>query len=285
LNLQFSNGIRLDVADPDNLGPFVSYDEGLQGIADLLDEAADDLGTAGDDFYFILSEGFDGFDTPASFLSFNRGLAARIALYQGNNANALKFLDDSFIDEIIDEPEKLFVGPFRPYSTAGGEEVNPVFRSPNQSEALVAHPDFVAILDTLDMRSAKVQEREDPIALDDLSGDHDVVRWSSLSSSIPYIRNEELILIRAEASIGTDANAAIAAIDLIRISNGIEAYSGGNSEAELIDEVLAQRRLSLYAEGHRWIDMRRYNRLDELPIDRVDDDVWEEFPRPVSEQE
>ena len=33
-----------------------------------------------------------------------------------------------------------------------------------------------------------------------------------------------------------------------------------------------------------WIDMRRYNRLNQLPLDRPDDNVWSEFPLPVTEQ-
>ena len=34
---------------------------------------------------------------------------------------------------------------------------------------------------------------------------------------------------------------------------------------------------------HRWVDMRRYGRLGQLPIDRAGDDVWEQMPRPVTE--
>jgi hypothetical protein len=29
--------------------------------------------------------------------------------------------------------------------------------------------------------------------------------------------------------------------------------------------------------------MRRYNRLNTLPIDRAGDDVWPKFPRPANE--
>jgi hypothetical protein len=46
-----------------------------------------------------------------------------------------------------------------------------------------------------------------------------------------------------------------------------------------------QRRYSLYAEGHRWIDMRRYDRLDELPTDRPEDDVFVQFPIPLTENQ
>ncbi|MFT7602914.1 MAG: hypothetical protein ACI8VT_000477, partial [Saprospiraceae bacterium] len=32
-------------------------------------------------------------------------------------------------------------------------------------------------------------------------------------------------------------------------------------------------------------DNRRLGRLSDLPLDRAEDDVWEQFPRPVSEIE
>src|SRR6476660_630911 len=46
LNLTYTNGIRVDVADPNNLGPILTYDESISGIASLLDEAKTDLGGA-----------------------------------------------------------------------------------------------------------------------------------------------------------------------------------------------------------------------------------------------
>ena len=52
----------------------------------------------------------------------------------------------------------------------------------------------------------------------------------------------------------------------------------------LITEMLNQRRFSLFCEGHhRWIDMRRYDLLSQLPLDRPDDDVWDKFPIPLTE--
>jgi hypothetical protein len=49
--------------------------------------------------------------------------------------------------------------------------------------------------------------------------------------------------------------------------------------------MLEQRRYSLFYEGHRWIDMRRYNKLGELPIDRPGDQVWSALPIPQTEGE
>ena len=279
LNLQFENGIRLDVSDPDNLGPFVSYEEGLRGIMSLLDEAAGELASAGTAFPFSLSAGFDGFNTPSTFLQFVNALAARIAIYQKNKSAALGFLNKSFMNMDGD----FNTGPARTYSTAGGEESNPLFRPRNQAEALVAQPNFVTDLDPNDLRGSKIIERDEPITLDGLTGTHDVVTFPSLSSPIPYINNEELILIFAEANIGTDNAKAVQALDVIRTRNGLQPYSGATSDAALIDEMLSQRRFSLYGQGHRWVDMRRYDRLDQLPLDRDGDNVWKQMLRPVSE--
>lgn len=278
LNLQYQNGIRVDVADPNALGDFVSYDEALSFIANLLNEANTDLGAAGDAFRFTLTPAFEGFNTPASFATFNRGIAARIALYQGDMSAASGYLGDSFMD--MSNP--LSGGPSRYYANAAGDQANPLFRVPGNSDGIIAHPSWVATVDPADARAAKIQSREE-ISLDGLTGDHDVVVFGSLDDYVPFMTNEELILISAEANVGSDNSAAVAAIDAIRTANGLAAYGGGTSDAELMDEIAAQRQLSLYGLGHRWVDMRRWNRLDEIPLDRDEDDVWVQFPRPVSE--
>ncbi len=281
-NLQFQNGIRIDVSDPDNLGAFVSYDQALVDINRILAEAATNLQSAGATFPFNLSSAMAGFDTPASFLQFNRALSARISLYQGNNSDALNHLSDSFMDLAGD----LNAGPARFYSTAGGDFTNNLFRAPDQADAIIAHPSFVADATANDTRLSKVLLRPSgTLTLDELSGDYDVWVYTSLNDFVPYMRNEELILIYAEANVGSNNTEAVAAIDVIRNAAGIGAYSGATDDASLITEILYQRRYSLFGEGHRWIDHRRLDLLDDLPIDRPDDDVWVEFPRPVSEGE
>ena len=281
LNLQYENGIRTDVSDPSNLGPFVSYDEALSFIAGLLDEANTELSSAGDAFRFNLTDAFANFNTPASFASFNRGLAARIALYQGDNSAALSLLGDSFMDMSGD----MSAGPARYYVNAAGDQPNPLYRVPGNSDGIIAHPSWVSLVSgTDDARASKIASRES-ISLDGLSGDHDVLVFGSLNDNVTFMNNEELILISAEANVGSDNAAAIEAIDAVRSANNLSAYAGGNSDEELMDEILLQRQLSLFGLGHRWVDMRRWNRLDEIPVDRDGDDVWVQFPRPVSEGE
>jgi hypothetical protein len=95
-----------------------------------------------------------------------------------------------------------------------------------------------------------------------------------------------LILIYAEVKANTGfPTDAVTAINKIRtVAGGLVNYSGGTDLPSLTNEILKQRRYSLYGEGHRWIDMRRYNRLAQLPIDRTGDDVWTQFPIPATEQ-
>lgn len=280
-NLQYTNGIRIDVGDPDNLGPFLDYPQALDAILALLDEAASDLQSAGSSFPFALSSAMAGFNDPASFLEFNRALSARIALYQGNYADALTRLNNSFLDLNGDLDE----GPARFYSTAGGDFANNIFRPRNQADAIIAHPSYIEDLMAGDDRASKVVLRDEELGLDGLSGKYDVWVYQSLEDPVPYMRNEELILIYAEANIISNPSEAVRAIDIVRQAHGLNSYSGGLSPQELTAEIIYQRRYSLFGEGHRWVDMRRWGLLGELPLDRSDDDVWEKFPRPVSENE
>src|SRR5688572_9217177 len=87
-------GIVVDVsADPSApLGAIVSKAEALTRITTLLDEARTHLQAAGTAFAFPLHSGFAGFNTPATFLRVNRGIAARAEVYREQWAAALTAL-------------------------------------------------------------------------------------------------------------------------------------------------------------------------------------------------
>jgi hypothetical protein len=277
-NLQFQNGIRVDVVDDQNLGPFLDYDAALAAISALLDEANSDL--AGSTFSFNLSSAMAGFDSPETFAQFNRAIAARVAMYRGDNAGARALLGDSFMDMSGD----LSQGPGRFYSNAGGDFANNLFRVPDQADAIIAHPSFLADAEAGDTRLGKVLARPSgTLALDDLSGDNDVWVFRSMTDPVPYINNEELVLLMAEASIGSSADDAINALNIIRANAGLGDYAGGTSDGEIVQDLVQQKRYSLFGLGHRWVDLRRWGMLDQLPIDRAGDDVWVQMPRPVSE--
>jgi hypothetical protein len=297
LNLTYDNGIRTDVADFENLGPIVEpYDAAIADVAALLDQGADDLRAAGDAALpfptTIDNVGTAEFESAAGFLTFNRALAARIAAYREDWGGVLEALDGSFLDVDGD----LFLGAYHVFSTGAGDETNLMHYPVDApaSEIIAAHPEFVDDAAEDDARvfgdDPKVaihlnsEGEPTPVSLRDLTSEYTFIRYESVSAPIPIVRNAELVLLLAEARAQTaDADGAVDALNVIRNAAGLEDYDGDSDSDSLIDEVLRQRRYELYGEGHRWIDARRYDRLDRLPIDREGDDVWEQFPIPFAE--
>jgi starch-binding outer membrane protein, SusD/RagB family len=280
LNLTDSNGIRIQVNDPNNLGPIVGYDSALTSIASLLDSGLNDLSTA--TVAFPLSSGFAGFNDAPGLMQFNRALASRVDVYRQLWTVALTDLGQSFFNLT----GNFYTGVFHVFSTGSGDQLNSAFFPQNQNgEIRLAQPDYAQDIQPDDDRIGKATLRNSPASLDGLSSDRDVWVYTSSTAPIPIVRNEELILIYAEANIqNNDLSDGLTALNIIRNGHGLANYSGNMSQDSLITEMLNQRRYSLFYEGHRWIDMRRYNLLGTLPIDRPGDHVWSEFPLPLTEQ-
>src|SRR3954469_1579808 len=153
LNLTDSNGIRIDVADPDHLGPFVSYNEGLTAIVALLDSAKTALNGATVSFPLA---GFTGFSDAAGLTQVCNALAARIAVYQQRWSDALTDLNGSFFGLIKD----LNLGVYHVFGTGSGDQLNPVFFPQNQNgEVRVAHPSYAANIEANDDRINKATLR------------------------------------------------------------------------------------------------------------------------------
>ena len=279
LHLTNVNGIRIDVSNPDQLGPIVGYDESLTAIATLLDEAKTDLAAA--QIAFPLSSGFAGFSNAAGLTSVNRALAARVAIYRKQWPAALSALTGSFFS-LAGNFNK---GVFNVFGTGSGDQLNAAFFPQNNGgEIRLAHPTYEADIESNDDRIGKATLRTAPATSNGLSSDRDVWVYTSSTAPVPIIRNEELILIYAEANIqSNNLTEAVTAINRIRNGHDLPDYSGAVTQAALIDEMLKQRRYSLFFEGHRWLDLRRYDRLNALPIDRANDDVWSSFPLPSTE--
>lgn len=281
LNLTYTNGIRVDVADQNNLGPILNYDESIAAIAGLLDEGKTDL--TGSAIVFTLSSGFTGFSDAAGLIKFNRALAARVAAYRKQWPAALTALNESFFDL----NGSFDLGVSHQFSTGSGDQLNSAFFPQNQNgEVRLAHPSYITDILPGDDRAAKATLRTSSASNTGLSSNRDVWVYTSSTAPIPIIRNEELILIYAEAKINTTALPdAIVALNRIRTEHNLTPYAGAVTANALITEMLFQRRYSLFFEGHRWVDMRRYDRLAQLPIDRVGDDVWTAMPIPQTEQQ
>ncbi|RLD25454.1 MAG: RagB/SusD family nutrient uptake outer membrane protein [Bacteroidetes bacterium] len=275
-NMQYNNGIRIDVADPSNLGPFTSNNqESLAGIEDLLNTANTQLMNAGTEFKFSLTTGFLIADNPAAFAKFNRAIAARVAMYMGDKAKTLQLLDDSFMDL----GAGLYLGVYHTYNTSDGI-TNPLYHTDNY----MADTMWVFQAEAGDSRLWKVTET-DPVLVDDITSNYRASIYTDPSENVIISRNGELILLYAEANIGINNNEAVVALNIIRNAAGVGDYTGATDDASLEDEMLRQRRYELFGEGHRLVDMRRYDRLDELTIYRPGDIVHMEWPRPTQELE
>ena len=304
-----ATGIPIDVDRPINAdpAPFVSFDEAMAAASALLDEALADLQAGGAAFPFTFVPGYAGFTTPATFAQFNRALAAKVLVHRATFVDcatcwtqAATAIGASFITT-SDLPASLATGVYYGYTGAAGELSNPV------SEALTSnhywvHPSIVTGAQLRpsgepDLRlTTKTMAAATPRTLNDLTGTHKPVMYNSATdraaanpgADIPWINNEELLLLRAEIRWNTgDKLGAISDINLVRLNAGglgPSTLTVASTDDEFVTELLYNRLYSLmWAQGTRWIDARRYDRLATLPIDRPGDVVHPYMLVPASE--
>ena len=295
LNSHTQDSIPVDVnrSVSQPLAPFVSNDSAYKYVLSLLDSAKTEL-QAATAFSFDPGPGFVGFNTPATFLKVNRALAARVQAYRASPSapgvgctacwdSVLTNLAASFIDPAA----PLDIGAYHAYSTGNQDVTNSLSQDP-ASAIQLAHPMVkdsaeVQNLSTLPDRRflAKVTDRKsatatvpDTFSLACLKSALAWIRYPTPNSAIPLIRNEELFLLRAEANwFGATGSKAQAVSDLnfIRQTSGNLAPTTvtiASTDAAFVNALLHERLYSLLYEGHRWVDMRRYGRLNQVIIDR-----------------
>ncbi|MCH7763639.1 MAG: hypothetical protein IIB95_07840 [Candidatus Marinimicrobia bacterium] len=200
LSLTDVNGARLNY-DGDKSVAIASKSEVFDEIENLLDSGYSDLNSGGSSFSFSLSTGFDGFDTPSTFAQFNRALRASVAVHQSDYSTALTALGNSFLDASGD----LDNGVFHVFSTSANDQDNEMFEASDAGVIkLTVHPSYIADAEDGDLRfSSNITTRSDTIRYDNLESFLAPTVWSGSYDPIPIIRNEELILLQAEAYIGT----------------------------------------------------------------------------------
>jgi hypothetical protein len=290
LRIRDTFGIVLDVSsDVTVLGAFVTRDSGYAHAAALFDEAKADLQAGGAAFPFQLTSGFAGFNTPATFLRANRGLKARLDVYRGRWSDALASLGESFISTASTSPAALATGVYHVYSTASGDAVNPLFDP--APRALLAVPSFLTEAQlrpdgSRDLRaSSKAVVTPVTVTTQGVTSNVRITAYASNVAPVPWIKNEELILLRAEAHFGLgNRAAAIQDLNFVRVNSGGLAPLPADFAGDLVDEILYNRRYSLFYEyGHRWVDARRYGRLGTLPKALPSHRVFPVVPIPVDE--
>jgi starch-binding outer membrane protein, SusD/RagB family len=276
--------------------PFVSNDSAYGYISGLLDAADAHLASAGTNPFpqgVTLPSGFAGFDTPANFRKFNRALKAAVEVYRGSlgcgapcytTAKGLLENGSTFVD--TSATADLSAGVYFNFSTNPGDIANPLFQNPQTGENYV-NPRVVDSADANDKRVATKVVSRSSSTTDNLTSAYGWVRYNSSGAPVPLIKNEELVLLRAEANNAL-GNGLLAAADVnyIRVTSGGVlpiAGLGAQTQAQILGQILHERWYSLLYEGHRWFDLRRTGQLGAYLLDRPTDQVFSTLPIPLNE--
>src|SRR5713226_219894 len=234
-----------------------------------------------------------GSTPPATFLAFNRALMARVRVYEASPTasggpcvacwdSALTAVSQSFLNQA----GSIDLGVYNVFSSGNHDLANGL----SQATASAINLAHRMVKDSAELQSgsslrdkrflAKVADRgdpakPDPLGLACLKSALSWTRYPTPNSSLPIIRNAELILLRAEAewfAAAANKPQAISDINLIRQTSGglaTTTVTVVSSDSMFVNEILKQRLYSLlYEGGHRWIDMRRRGRLSQVLIDR-----------------
>jgi len=301
-------GIPIDVDRPisDPPAPLVSMADAMAAASDLFDQGYADLQAGGASFPFTFVGGYNGFTTPATFAQVNRALAAKLLVHRATFTNcaacwtqASAAIDQSFITT-TGLPASLSTGVYFGYTSAAGESANPVTEALTSNRYWV-HPSIITGAQLRangqpDLRlTTKTAEAPAPRTLNDLTGTYKpvmyndpVTRGPNLDADIPWITNEELILLRAEIRWHAgNKPGAIDDLNLIRVNAGglpVTTLTAASSDDAFTTELLYNRLYSLmWTQGTRWIDARRYGRTGTLPIDRTGDVVHQNMLIPSAE--
>ena len=267
--------------------PIVSETEVYGHVIGLLDEARGDL-QAASSFPFGVTAGLANFSSPGDFVRLNRAIKARAEVHRSNWSGALQAVAESFMATSM----PLDYGAQHSWSVNSGDLVNPA----NRPDLLWANTRFRNEAQSRadgspDMRFQNKFKVVPAYQLLEVSSDLQYTLYESPSAPFVWVKNEELILIRAEANLAMgNRAAAIEDINLIRTtSGGLEAlpdpYTG--SDDDLLNELLYNKRFSLVFEwGHTWIDMNHYGKLLEIPVlgpPSADQRLHDAMPYPLSE--
>ena len=267
--------------------PIVSEAEVYGHVVGLLDEAYGEL-QSGISFPFGVTAGLANFSTPGDFARLNRAIKARAEVHRSNWSAALQAVAESFVGTNM----PLAYGAQHSWSVNSGDLVNPA----NRPDLLWANTRFrneaQARADgSPDLRFQNKFKVVPAYQLLEVSSDLQYTLYESPSAPFVWVKNEELILIRAEANLAMgNRAAAIEDINFVRVNSGgleplPDPYTG--SDDELLDELLYNKRFSLVFEwGHTWIDMNHYGKLLEIPVlgpPSADQRLHDAMPYPLSE--
>lgn len=289
--------------------PFVSEDSVYGYAIGLLTDAYAKLqANASVGFPFPLPPGFAGFDTPPTFGKFVMALVAKANVLRATAGcgaacytKALTALQSSFID--TSSPASLQTGVYFDFSSAPSDQGNDLSEPLNGvryfADSLILYQKVQYNGPTPDVRltsktAAATSDAPQSIAGVDITGTLKFTRYFTggqpdASHPIPIIKNEELILLRAEAEWFAGPKAlAVTDLNYVRVSSGglapVVGLTATSSDATFIGALLYEREFSLlWEQGTTWIDARRFNLLSTIPLGVTDGSVPAIMPIPSAE--
>jgi hypothetical protein len=286
--------------------PFVSEDSVYGYAIALLNDAYAKLeANTSVSFPFPLPPGYAGFDQPASFATFVKALTGKayvlratagcgVPCYQA----ALTALNSSFID--TSDPANLQVGVYFDFSNSPNDQSNELSEPLNgvryfaDSAILYARAEKNGgVTDQRLTTKTALATATSPQSIPnvDITGTLKFTRYFTNGQPdpnhpIPIIKNEELILLRAEAEFRSGATGpGMNDLNFVRVnSGGLAPLNGITADADFVNALMYERAFSLlWEQGTTWIDARRFNQLGTIPSGVTDGNVPSIMPIPAAE--
>ncbi len=228
-----------------------------------------------------------------------KGIKARVALTMGNWATAIQFAQEARADfSLMDQatyaqgfqissqgnPEFMWASQIQDdqndrFGSYGGYISRNGSTSAIRGNPRSINSTLYDMISTTDVRKGLWDPTGDHLNLPDgitISAAHQrktytnqkflAVSASDTRVDVPHMRAAEMYLIEAESNArnGADGSAAQALFDLITTRDNAYVLSANTGQA-LIDEIMIHRRVELWGEGFRFLDLKRLN----LPLDRT----------------
>ncbi|MFL5539571.1 MAG: RagB/SusD family nutrient uptake outer membrane protein [Longimicrobiaceae bacterium] len=281
--------------------PMKTQAEMYTQAAAYFDQAVPLLKAGGTAFPFQSPSGMAGFTTPNStFLQYNRALRTRLDILRRDYAAAKIHVDSTFITTPASPTKATFnLGTYYSFGTGAGDTSNGLAAGTQEVADATLRTD--AQLQPGGARDQRFLDKVD-------SAGSTITRYgvtsnlrykmyrtsgaqfagsSGTASPIPIIRNEDLILMRAEAKWFTgDHGGAMVDLNYVRTNSGkLAAIAQPATDAAFITALLYERRYSImYEGGYRWMDYRRFNLLPAFNnYPRAGDVSPQFFPVPFTE--
>ncbi len=279
VEMRDSLGLPIAVDNPISAPPaaFVCKSDGLAYISSLLDSAYTSLQAAGATaFPFALPAGFTSngdYSTPAAFALWNRGIKGKVEFYRGmdhTHPNVASFATSvAALTQALGTlgASTLTNSVYYTYSTSPGER-----ESPFAGDAAVhLNPSAGDSLQAGDLRGSKILHTCTGLCSGSgVTTTYDMAYAvaadpTNLTRPFAILKNDEMILLRAQAEIEAGQLAAATAdVNFVRTNEGgLPALATFASATAGRAAVMYEKRYSLLFEGaQRFVDLRAYGFLN-----------------------